>query len=144
MNSVATILIVDDNVMNMILATDLLEYAGYAVLRAENVEEAQAILKQTIPEVMLVDVQLPGMDGLTFTRLLKADPAHRQIKVVALTAFAMKGDLEKALAAGCDGYITKPIDTRKFPEQIAEILQRNTVAKDTEPSRQSSALPEGA
>lgn len=133
MNQPATVLIVDDNAMNMIVAADLLEYAGYSVLRAGNVSEAQAVLTQATPALILLDIQMPGMDGLTFTRLLKADPALRHIKVVALTAFAMKGDEQKALAAGCDGYITKPIDTRKLPGQVAEILQRNPAAKAAEP-----------
>jgi len=131
MNSPATILIVDDNQLNVMLATDLLEYAGYAVLGAENVKEAQEILKHTKPALMLLDIQLPDMDGLTFTQLLKADPALRDIKVVLLTAFAMKGDEEKAIAVGCDGYITKPIDTRKFPGQVAEFIQRNPMPKTT-------------
>jgi len=118
----ATVLIVDDNLLNMTLAADVLEFAGYAILRAESVEQARAILQHTKPELMLLDLQMPGMDGLTFTRLLKADPVHRHIPIVALTAFAMKGDEHKALAAGCDGYITKPIDTRKFPGQVAGYL----------------------
>ncbi len=133
MNDLATILIVDDNLLNMIVAADVLEYAGYAVLRAENVGEAQAILKNQKPDLMLLDIQMPGMDGLTFTRLLKADPMFRQIPVVALTALAMKGDEQKALNAGCDGYITKPIDTRKLPGQVADILQRHATAKRAEP-----------
>jgi CheY-like chemotaxis protein len=129
MSHPATVLIVDDNQMNMIVAADVLEYAGYAILRAENVDEAQVILQQTKPDLMLLDIQMPGMDGLTFTRLLKADPAYQHIPIVALTAFAMKGDDKKAFAAGCDGYITKPIDTRKFPGQVAEILRRGTKSK---------------
>jgi CheY-like chemotaxis protein len=133
MSQLATILLVDDNVLNMIVTADVLEYAGYAVLRAENVAEAQVILQRTMPNLVLLDIQMPGMDGLTFTRLLKADPAYRSIPVVALTALAMRGDDQKALAAGCDGYITKPIDTRKLPDQVAEILQRSSLLKHTEP-----------
>jgi len=129
MSTLATILIIDDNVMNLVVAADVLEYAGYAVIRAESAGEAEAILKNTKPALLLMDIQMRGMDGLTFTRHLKADPAYRQIPIVALTAFAMKGDEQKAYDAGCDGYITKPIDTRKFPGQVAEILQRNAAPK---------------
>ncbi|UUZ70359.1 response regulator [Polaromonas sp. P2-4] len=73
----------------------------------------------------MMDIQMPGMDGLTLTRLLKASPAYQTVHIVALTSFTMKGDEEKAREAGCDGYITKPIDTRKLPVQVAEILQRS-------------------
>ena len=133
MSNLTTILIVDDNLLNMIVAADVLEYAGYAVLRAENASQAQETLKGTRPDLMLLDIHMPGMDGLTFTRLLKADPAYQQIPIVALTALAMKGDEQKALNAGCDGYITKPIDTRKLAIQVAEILQRKVASKSTEP-----------
>jgi CheY-like chemotaxis protein len=71
-----------------------------------------------------MDIQMPGMDGLTLTRLLKADPAYQGVRIVALTSFAMKGDEQKAREAGCDGYLTKPIDTRKVPIQVARFLQR--------------------
>lgn len=124
MSTPATILIVDDNPTNLKLVADVLECAGHSVLRARDAEEAQEILKRTTPELILMDIQMPGMDGLTLTRLLKARPAYRYIHIVALTSFAMKGDEEKAREAGCDGYITKPIDTRKLPVQVAEILQR--------------------
>ena len=82
------------------------------------------MLVKTIPDLMLLDIQMPGMDGLTFARLLKSDPAYQQLTIVALTALAMKGDEQKVLDSGCDGYITKPIDTRKFPAQVAEFLKR--------------------
>ncbi len=124
-----TVLVVDDNMLNMILVADLLEFEGYTVLRAGSAEEARTVLNHTVPHLLLVDVQMPGMDGLTFTRILKADPAFQHIIVVALTAFAMKGDREKVLAAGCDGYLSKPIDTRKFTEQVAEFLQRGVSPK---------------
>lgn len=126
MNTPATILIVDDNPTNLKLAADVLECEGHSVLRAQNAEEAQEILKRTIPELILMDIQMPGMDGLTLTRRLKAHPAFQHVPIVALTSFAMKGDDQKAREAGCDGYITKPIDTRKLPIQVAEILQRFT------------------
>lgn len=129
MSAPAIILIVDDNPTNLKLAADLLECEGHSVLRAQDAEEAQEVLKRTTPELILMDIQMPGMDGLTLTRLLKANPAYQHVHIVALTSFAMKGDEQKAREAGCDGYITKPIDTRKFPVQVAEILQRGTPPK---------------
>lgn len=119
----AKILVVDDNPTNLKLISDVLEFEGHEILKAVDAEEAQVVLATTLPDLILMDIALPGMDGLTLTRLLKADPRTRHIPVFALTAFAMKGDDQKARDAGCDGYITKPIDTRKLPEQMAEILQ---------------------
>lgn len=116
------ILVVDDNPTNLKLVSHLLEFEGYEVLKAMDVEEAQVALSDTLPDLILLDIALPGMDGLTFTRHLKADPRTRHILVVALTAFAMKGDDQKALDAGCDAYITKPIDTRALPKELAAIL----------------------
>lgn len=121
----ARILIVDDNPVNLKLATDVLEMEGYAVEKAVDAEQAQEMLRSTTPDLILMDIALPGMDGLTLTRKLKADQRLKHVPVVAMTAFAMKGDEQKALDAGCDGYITKPIDTRKLPEQIAAFLRRN-------------------
>ena len=132
MKSPATILIVDDNPTNLKLAADVLECEGHSVLRAQDAEEAQKILQHATPEVILLDIQMPGMDGLTLTRLLKANPAYQHIHIVALTSFAMKGDEQKAREAGCDGYITKPIDTRKLPVQVAEILKRSAAPKSQE------------
>ncbi|MBI2421288.1 MAG: response regulator [Candidatus Hydrogenedentes bacterium] len=120
------ILVVDDNPTNLKLASDVLECEGHVVLRARDAQEAQEALKNTLPHLILMDIQMPGMDGLTLTRLLKADPAYRSVRIVALTAFAMKGDEQRARDAGCDGYITKPIDTRKLPEQVAHALQRHS------------------
>jgi len=116
------ILIVDDNPVNLKLATDVLEMEGYAVEKAVDAEQAQEMLKSATPDLILMDIELPGMDGLTLTRKLKADERLKDVPVVAMTAFAMKGDEQKALAAGCDGYITKPIDTRKLPQQVAAYL----------------------
>ena len=116
------ILIVDDNPVNLKLATDVLEMEGYAVEKAVDAEQAQEMLKSARPDLILMDIALPGMDGLTLTRKLKADERLKDVPVVAMTAFAMKGDEQKALAAGCDGYITKPIDTRKLPQQVAAYL----------------------
>jgi two-component system cell cycle response regulator DivK len=120
-----TILIVDDNVQNLKLARVILATEGYDVRTAADAEEALAFLRTSRPHVILMDLQLPGMDGLQLTRQLKADPATRSIGVIALTAYAMKGDEEKALAAGCDGYLSKPIDTERLPEVVrAHLLSR--------------------
>ena len=120
----ATILVVDDNPTNLKLASDVLEFEGYDILKAVDAEEAQVVLSATLPDLILMDIALPGMDGLTLTRKLKAEERTRGIRIVALTAFAMKGDDQKAFDAGCDGYITKPIDTRKLPDQVAGYLAR--------------------
>lgn len=118
------ILVVDDNPVNLRLAATVLECEGHEVLQAVDAEHAQALLAGPLPDLILMDIALPGMDGLTLTRLLKADPRTAGIRVLALTAFAMKGDAEKARDAGCDGYVTKPIDTRALPAMIDEALRR--------------------
>jgi CheY-like chemotaxis protein len=118
------ILIVDDNPQNLKLARVLLSSEGYEIRTAADAEEALEILETFTPRLILMDLQLPGMDGLELTRRLKADPARRGILVFALTAYAMKGDEEKAIAAGCDAYVTKPIDTDGLPRLIAEHLAR--------------------
>jgi CheY-like chemotaxis protein len=120
----ARILIVDDNPVNLKLASSLLELDGYVVAQAVDAEQAQEMLLGELPDLILMDIALPGMDGLSLTRRLKADERLRHIPVVALTAFAMKGDEEKARAAGCEGYITKPINTRDLAFQVGEILRR--------------------
>jgi CheY-like chemotaxis protein len=119
----AVIFIVDDNPINLKLACDVLEFEGYTISKATDAEQAQEVLQHILPDLILMDLALPGMDGLTLTRQLKADPRLQHVPVVALTAFAMIGDDRKALAAGCDGYITKPIDTRKLPELVAGFLR---------------------
>ncbi len=116
------ILIVEDNPTNLKLATQVLEIDGYLVIQATDAEQAQELLLHMRPDLILMDIALPGMDGLTLTRKLKADAELQHIPVVAMTAFAMKGDDRRALDAGCDGYITKPIDTRKFSSQISAYL----------------------
>jgi CheY-like chemotaxis protein len=117
------ILIVDDNPQNLKLARVLLVGEGYEVRTATDAEEALKTLESFAPRLILMDLQLPGMDGLELTRRLKADPARKGIIVVAITAYAMKGDQEKALAAGCDDYIAKPIDTDGVPKLIAAHLR---------------------
>lgn len=119
----AQILVVDDNAVNLRLAAAVLLSSGHAVLRASDADEAQQLLAQTVPDLILMDVALPGMDGLTLTRRLKGDPRLAHVPVLALTAFAMKGDDLKAREAGCDGYITKPIDTRALPRLVEQTLQ---------------------
>jgi two-component system cell cycle response regulator DivK len=114
----ATILIVDDNPTNMKLSTFLLESADYTVLAATNAETGLTMAREGHPDLILMDIQLPGMDGLEATALLKADEATRDIPVIALTALAMKGDEERILAAGCDGYIAKPLDYKDFLASI--------------------------
>ena len=118
------ILIVDDNVINLKLARVLLTAEGYTVRTAADAEEALQALGSFRPRLILMDIQLPGVDGLTLTRQLKADPETRDIAIVALTAYAMKGDEEKALAAGCSGYIPKPIDTRRFAGDVGHYLEQ--------------------
>jgi two-component system, cell cycle response regulator len=117
------ILVVDDNPTNLKLACEVLECEGYEILQAVDAEKAQEIITSQLPDLILMDIGLPGMDGLTFTKILKANDRTKHIPIVALTAFAMKGDSQKAFDAGCDGYISKPIDIRRFPEQVAEILR---------------------
>jgi len=116
------ILIVDDNPANLKLARVLLTGEGYEVRTAADAEEALSVLKGFSPRLILMDLQMPGMDGFELTRRLKADPATRGIVILALTAYAMKGDEERARAAGCDGYVAKPIDTRTLPGLIARCL----------------------
>ena len=116
------ILIVDDNPTNMKLASYLLTVQGYTVRAVGSAQETLAVLREFKPRLILMDVQLPDMSGLDLTRIIKGDAAHRGVRIVALTAYAMMGDEEKALAAGCDGYISKPIDTRAFPGLIARYL----------------------
>jgi CheY-like chemotaxis protein len=116
------ILIVDDNPVNLKLARVLLATEGYEVRTAAQAEEALTILQGFRPRLVLMDIQLPGMDGLELTRRLKADPAMRGTIIIAMTAYAMKGDEKKALAAGCDGYVSKPIDVRTLPDIVAGYL----------------------
>jgi CheY-like chemotaxis protein len=122
MTAAIPILIVDDNASNTKLLAFILSSRGYEVRTAASADEALAILDGFRPRLILMDIQLPGMDGLTLTRQLKADPATRDIAIIAATAYAMKGDEERVRAAGCDGYVTKPIDTRQLPIDIARFL----------------------
>jgi two-component system, cell cycle response regulator DivK len=116
------LLIVDDNAINLKLARILLQGAGYTVHIAADAELALRVLATVKPRIILMDLQLPGMDGLELTRRLKADPATREIVIIALTASAMKGDEERARASGCDDYVAKPIDIDSLPKLIARHL----------------------
>jgi CheY-like chemotaxis protein len=121
------ILIVDDNATNLKLVAYLMKAHGYDVDSALDAEGALEAIGRRRPEVILMDIQLPGIDGLELTRRLKADPGTRDIILIAVTAYAMKGDQDKALAVGCDDYITKPIDTRALPDTIARHLAKREV-----------------
>jgi len=120
----ARILVVEDNVMNMELAVDLLRLQGYEVVSAKTGQEALDISSREQLDLILMDVGLPGIDGLEVTKKLKEDPKTRHIPVIALTAHAMKGDEERILSHGCTGYISKPIDTREFPKAVGEFLEK--------------------
>ena len=116
------ILVVDDSEAGLLLVSSVLQLAGFLVDTAGSSQEGLRQLKAREPDLILMDVQLPGQDGLALTRQLKADPATARIPIVALTAHAMATDRDLALAAGCNGYISKPIDTRIFPDQIRAVL----------------------
>jgi len=118
----AKVLIVEDNPANMTLAIFLLESAGHAVIHATDAEAGLTLARDEQPDLILMDIQLPGMDGLEATALLKGDEATQAIPVIALTALAMKGDEERIRAAGCDGYIAKPLDYKDFLAVVSSQL----------------------
>ena len=116
------VLIVEDNEMNMELLGDVLEMAGYEIIRATEPITAIKMAVDELPDVILMDVQLPGIDGLEATRRLKANPGTEKIPVVAVTSHAMKGEREKAVEAGCIGYFSKPIDVSNFAADLKKLL----------------------
>ncbi len=116
------ILIVEDNALNLELATVLLETDGFVVASAQTAEDGLRLAREFLPDLVLMDFGLPGMDGLSATKTLKTDPITRHLAIVGLTANAMKGDQETALEAGCDGYLTKPIDTRTFVAAVKKFI----------------------
>jgi CheY-like chemotaxis protein len=122
MEKQAKLLIVEDNETNLMIFRDILTAAGHQVLAAGTGEEAFAIARAQSPDLILMDIQLPGMNGLDAVRFLKEDPATSAIPIVALTAHAMAGHRERALEAGCCGFITKPIRSREFREQVRSYL----------------------
>lgn len=119
----ARILLVEDNPMNRRVVQFLLKAEGYSVIEASDGQGALEMLQDVVPDLILMDLQLPGLDGFSATRMIKSNPATRDIPVVALTAYAMSGDAERAREAGCDGYITKPIDPDEFPGLVARYLK---------------------
>lgn len=123
----AVVLIVEDNPANMTLATFLLESAGHTVLPANDAETGLTLARDLKPDLILMDIQLPGMDGLQATGILKNDDATRSIPVIALTALAMKGDEERIRSAGCDGYIAKPLAYKEFLATIAVHLEKAAI-----------------
>jgi CheY-like chemotaxis protein len=116
------VLIVDDHPVNLKLASEVLLAGDYRVVSAADAEQAQKLLASLVPDLILMDIALPGMDGLSLTKIIKKDARLRHVPVVALTAYAMRGDELKASDAGCDGYITKPIDTRCLVDQVSALI----------------------
>lgn len=112
------ILVVEDNGKNRTLIKDVMNYFGYEVIEAENGEQGVQLAKKHLPDLILMDIQMPVMDGIAAARLIRADLETKGIKMIALTSFAMKGDRERFLAAGFDDYLAKPIDTRKLPAMV--------------------------
>lgn len=120
--SSTTILIVEDNADNRDIYTTMLRHHGYVVAEAENGEEGIRLAHELLPGVVLMDVSMPGIDGLEATRRLKADPRTAAIPVIAVTAHAMQEDRDRARDAGCDGYLAKPVEPRRVLEEVARLL----------------------
>lgn len=120
-----TVLVVEDNALNMKLVRTLLQLQKLRVLEAGDAETGIQRALEEKPALILMDIQLPGMDGLEATRIIKGNPDLQHIPVVALTSYAMQGDEERAREAGCSGYITKPIDTKRFPEAVKVQLMKD-------------------
>jgi two-component system, cell cycle response regulator DivK len=121
------VLVVEDNLINLKLVQVLLAKHGYHVLSAIDAEQALEVLKEHRPALILMDLQLPGMDGIQLTKLLKSNPQTKNIIILALTAYAMHSDKERAIAAGFDGYITKPFDTRQLPITIDQCINKTSL-----------------
>ncbi len=119
------ILVIEDNDRNRRLVKILLSAKGYDVIEAKTGEEALIYLNEEKPDLILLDVQLPNMDGLTLTQNIRSQPQLKDIPIIAVTAYAMKGDRERVLSAGCDAYVSKPIDTRALPELIDNFLKKS-------------------
>ena len=126
-----TILVIEDNELNMKLVKGLIKIGKYRLLEANDAESGIQQIREQRPDLVLMDIQLPGMDGLSATKIIKEDPELKDIPIVALTSYAMQGDEEKALAAGCTGYITKPIDTRNFLKTVSEYLKDDEHKKES-------------
>ncbi len=123
MTNNATILYVEDNIANRILVRRVLEAQGFSFIEAENAQQALTTVESENPHLILMDINMPDVDGYTLTRQLKQFPKLKDVPIIALTANVMRGDKERTLDAGCDGYIQKPIDVDKLPGQIAQYLQ---------------------
>lgn len=121
------VLYIEDNFENRVLVRRILAAEGYDVLEAAEAEQGLEIARREKPDLVMIDINLPQLDGLTLTSMMKADPDLGHIPIVAVTANVMKGDRERTLAAGCDGYIQKPIDIDDFPRQVARYLQQQTL-----------------
>ncbi len=117
------ILLVEDNENNMMLLRDILALRGYEIIEARDGKEGVAVAKESLPDLILMDIQLPEVDGFIATKMIKSDPQTKNIKIIGITSYAMKGDKEKILDAGFDGYIAKPIDTRLLPELVKKHLE---------------------
>jgi len=122
-----TILVIEDNEFNLILVRDLLQLEDFTVVEAYDAEAGIRKARETKPDLILMDIQLPGMDGLAATRFIKKDPDLKEIPVVALTAYAMERDKKEAIAAGCIGFIAKPIDTRNFVNAVSKFIADYTL-----------------
>jgi CheY-like chemotaxis protein len=127
------ILVIEDNPLNLELVTDLLEAVGFIVCPAGTAEEGIRAASELAPDLILMDLSLPGLDGLAATRALREDPATHYLTIIALTAHAMRGDEALALRAGCDGYLTKPIDTRTFAAKVAAFIAAVATHRTTNP-----------
>ena len=119
------VLVIEDNELNMKLVRSLLKIGNYEIFEAEDAETGIKLMHKHRPDLVLMDVQLPGMNGLRATQIIKENPAIKDIPVVALTSYAMQGDEEKASEAGCTGYITKPIDTKTFLDSLKQYIRGN-------------------
>ena len=119
---IKTVLVIEDNELNMKLVRSLLQLKNYQILEAVNAEKGLQLARKNRPDLILMDIQLPGMDGLEATRSIRDDASLKDLPVIALTSYAMQGDQDKALEAGCNGYVSKPIDTRHFLKMIDQYL----------------------
>ena len=118
-----TVVVVEDNVRSRRLVRDLLEVHGFGIVEAESAEEALQAMQDTRPDLVLLDIQLPGMDGVAALRMLREDPRTADVPAIAVTAYAMRGDEERLLEAGFDAYIAKPIDTREFVPRLLAVME---------------------
>ena len=122
-----TILHIEDNFENRILVRRLLQFSGFDVMEAENAYDALELLELTTPDIILMDINMPDIDGYSLTRQLKSNIKFRNVPIIAITANVMKGDREKSLLAGCDGYIDKPINVDTFIDQIENYLEKYNI-----------------